>query len=136
MSIVGRLFRLAPQLTDLLDFGAEPALSKSLQVQKSNTALPAGTQVVLTTQVQPTPNATQSLGGTEAGDGQMNLYQSGANDKVLLIAELDHRARGNEAKKTRAPVLEAAEGTAGKILFSNWQANRAFNSVFAADLVA
>jgi hypothetical protein len=56
-------------------------------VRKSNTKLPTGTSVALTTQIQPAPDATDTLEGLEPGAGRMDLYQSGAYDKVLLIAE-------------------------------------------------
>src|SRR5262245_32692101 len=69
-------------------------------VRKSNTKLSSGTSVALTTRIQPAPDATHTLEGLEPGAGRMDLYQSGAYDKVLLIAE-QFDQREHDALKNR-----------------------------------
>src|SRR5262245_37693053 len=85
------VFSLPSNVIDChLDPGGEPLFfGNPSAVRKQATALPNHTVVVVPEplQVQPIPTDTRALTGLDAGAGRMDLYQSGAYDKVLLVAE-------------------------------------------------
>lgn len=70
-------------------------------VKKQAAALPTLTRVDLMSKVQPAPRTTVALTGLEAGEGRMDLFQSGAYDKVLLVAEQFDPLEHNFAQRDR-----------------------------------
>jgi hypothetical protein len=78
------------------------ATSNTSVSRKQNTAITTGTGLSLDVHKIPNPTASRTVTGRVAGSGRMDLYQSGAYDKVLIVPEhFDTRENDPSRRRNR-----------------------------------
>jgi hypothetical protein len=78
------------------------ATSNTSVLRKQNAAITTGTVLSLDVHKIPSPTASRTVTGRVAGSGRMDLYQSGAYDKVLIVPEhFDTRENDPSRRRNR-----------------------------------